>query len=361
MIKNGFSVMVVFLCCILVFSACGSSPNSAQNNAAAGRTAAGRVRPAWVDSVDTVYNKNLYVAAVGTGNDRPMAEKNAFAALVAIFGQSIQVDQTVSVTYQEAVKSGVTAGWSEDTAIQNTIATSSSMDALVGAEIKEAWLDSSNNTYYAAAVMEKGKSVMLYTDMIKANQEMIANLTNMNQTQKNSLEGFSRYQFAATVADINSSYENVLKVIGAAPPPGLRKGDEYRLEAANIAKTIPVAVSVRNDRSGRIQGALSKSLADLGLSGGGGNSRYRVEAELSITEVQLANQQNKFARYVVDASLLDTASGRTVLIPYNINGREGHLTVPEAENRALAAAERKITEEYKDIVSGYLSKFLRRK
>jgi hypothetical protein len=47
-----------------------------------------------------------------------------------------------------------------------------------------------------------------------------------------------------------------------------------------------------------------------------------------------------------------------VLLPFNINGREGHLNLPEAENRAVAAAEKKINEGYGTVLSDYLSTLL---
>lgn len=317
------------------------------------------VKPQWVDSVDSVYDKRQYVAAVGYAGNRAMAEKNALANLVAIFGQSVQMDQKITRTYQEAVKNGDTANWSDNTTLEDTIKTSASMDTLVGAEIREVWFDN-NSTYYAAAVMDKAKTAQLYNDLIKANQTMITNLTTMDQAEKNSLEGFSRYQFAAVVADMNISYGNLLRVIDAMPPAGLKKGDEYRLEAANITKAIPVGVVVRNDRAGRIQVAFAKALAGLGFRSGGTNSRYRVEADLSLQEAQYPNQQNIFIRYTLAANFVDTNGGE-VLAPYIINDREGHISLAEAENRVVTAAERKIGAEYANLLSDYLSRLLPKK
>ena len=381
-------------CCLLsVFSACGSSPSSANSGASAGDAMASaqaaldrmdgrapaqsgggssassapaarqevtvntsRTKPAWVDSVDSAYNRSQYVAAVGYASNRTMAERNALANLVAFFGQSIQADMTTTNTYREAVKNGVTTGWTDDMSMENTIQTSASMDTLVGAEIREVWYDS-NSTYYAAAVMEKTRTAQLYSDMIRANLNMIGNLVTMNQAEKNSLEGFSRYQFAAAVADINISYGNLLKLIGAAPPDGIKPGDDYRLEAQGIARAIPIGVTVRNDKSGRIQGAFAKALSELGFRSGGTNSRYVLDVGIVTSPVEFPNNQNKFTRIEVNADLTDTST-RSVLVPYNFNNREGHTSQSEADNRAYAAAERKIGEEYRDMLSEYLSQLL---
>ena len=177
----------------------GQSAPSAQQQGPVVNTS--RTKPAWVDSADSVYSRSLYIAAVGYASDRTMAEKNALASLVAFFGQSVKADQTIVNTYHEAVRNGVTAGWTDNIAMQNTIQTLASMDTVVGAEIKEVWYDS-KSTYYAVAVMEKAKTAEMYVEMIKANQNMIGNLIDMTPAQKNTIEGFTRYQFAGTVADI---------------------------------------------------------------------------------------------------------------------------------------------------------------
>jgi hypothetical protein len=334
--------------------------NPAAGNAAVPASGGGavvntsRTKPAWVDSVESVYGRAQYVAAVGNAADRTMAERNALANLTAIFGQSIYADQKITNTYQEAVKNGVTTGWTDNTAMQNTIRTTTSMDTLVGAEIKEVWFDS-RNTYYAVAVMEKAKTSQLYNEMISANQNVIDNLITMNQIQKNSLEGFSRYQFAAIVADINMTYGNVLQVIGSPLPQGLVKGDNYRIEAVNITKSIPVGIRVRNDKSGRVEGAFAKSLSDLGFRSGGNNSLYILDVNIVTSAVEFPNNTNKFTRIEVDARL--TEDGIT-LLPYNFADREGHATQSEADNRAYMLAERSIQAAYPKILGDYLSQLL---
>jgi len=243
--------------------------------------------------------------------------------------------------------------------MQNTINITASMDTLIGAEVKEVWFDS-RSTHYAVAVMEKARTAQIYNDLIKANQSIIANLIDMKDTEKNSLEGFSRYQFAAAVADINVAYGNVLRVIGSPVPAGLVKGDNYRLEAQNITKAIPVGIIVKNDKAGRIQGAFAKAFSDIGFRSGGNNSRYVLNVDITISPVDYPNNTNKFARIELGANLTDT-SVKSVLLPYNFNDREGHTTAAEAENRVYMAAERKINEEYKNILSDYLNQLLPKK
>jgi hypothetical protein len=144
------------------------------------------------------------------------------------------------------------------------------------------------------------------------------------------------------------------KGLGGIDPGALKQGDSYRLEAMNIARNIPIAVQVSGDRMDRIRGAFAAALTREGFRTGGANTRYVLKAALSFEEIHFPNQQNKFTRYVVDANLIDTA-GDVILLPFTLNGREGHLSLVEAENRAITTVERRIGESYGDVLSEYFS------
>jgi hypothetical protein len=322
-----------------------------------------RPQPLWVSSPDAVYNqysRNSYIAQVGNGSDRTTAEKDALARLSAYFRQNIQGEQVSSTRYQEALRNGVVDSYSEDTSLTNTIRTSLELDTLVGAEIADYWFDG-RSLHYAVALMEKAKASVIYAGMIKANRELIRALTAMTNGEKYSMDGYARYRLAADIAEVNSIYGNVLSLLGggetgAAPEP--EKGADLRLEAANITKNIPVEVRVENDRSNRIASAFSQALGRTGFRTGTRDSLYVLDVKISFDPVDLPNQQQyKFVRYVVDANLTDAASG-SILLPYNINGREGHLNISEAENRGAAAAEKKIGAEYENALKAYLDGLL---
>jgi hypothetical protein len=319
----------------------------------------GKNQPAWVNSVYSVYDRNQYVAASGGASSREMAEKNALSSLIAFFGQSIYADQTITNIYREVINSGKTEGYTDSTNLNNTIRTAASMDTLLGAEIREVWYDSKSE-YYAVAVMEKTKTAQLYSEMIRANQVLLKNLTNMSQAEKNSIEGYSRYQFAAVVADINISFGNLLKLIGATPPGELKMGDDYRLEAVDIAKAIPIGLKVQNDKAERIEGAFAKAVSDLKFRSGGVNSRYVLDVNIVTSPVDLPNQTNKYTRIELRANFMDSSSG-TVLFPFNFNDRQGHVTQSEADNRAYAAAEKKIKDDYAKIFNNYISQMIPKK
>jgi hypothetical protein len=315
-------------------------------------------RPLWVDSPDAVYSRSSYVAAVGSGNSREQAEKSALTALSSIYRMSLQADQTLTNSYQEMVKNGQTADWYEGVSLEESIRTSTAMD-LVGAAIREVWSDGS--LFYALAAMENAQTARLYTQMIVDNQRVIDTLTNIPAAGRNTMDGFARFQFAITLAEANKVFANVLSVIGAPVPAEMRSSEDYRLESNAIIRSIPVSVTVKEgDQENRIRSAFASVFTAAGFRTGGTNAPYRLEGRISFTEVQLPNQSNKFVRYVLEANFVDHATGE-VLFPYNVNGREGHLSLPEAENRAIRAAETKIRDDYAKILSSFLAQLIPKK
>jgi hypothetical protein len=211
--------------------------------------------------------------------------------------------------------------------------------------------------------MEREKTAQLYADLIRTNSRIITDLTTMSGEEKNSLNGYSRYQLAAAIADASRLYANVLTYVGNTTdinPGDMKKGDDYRLEAAGIVKNIPIGVTVSGDRGDRIKNAFTRALGSAGFRTGGANQRYKLAVTLTLTPTDLPDQRNKFVRFTVDANLTDTAEGNSVLFPFNVSGREGHVNIPEAENRALREAEKKIEETYPPALSEYLAELLPR-
>jgi hypothetical protein len=342
------------LCC---FSGCAGLAQKGDTRAAASKD-----EPVWVNDVDQGFSRLRYVAAVGYGADRTSAEKEAFASLISVFGQTVQADRQSVVSYSEAMQQEAVSSYIKNTEITNAIKTSAELDTLIGAEIRDYWYDG-RGTHYAVAVMEKSKASSLYSELVNANREIIRTLTAMNDEQKNSLDGYARYLLAAKVADGNRVFSNILSVVGssiggaALSSRELAEGESFRLEANSIAQRIPVDVRVDNDPANRVKGAFASAIGKKGFKSGGNESRYVLDTELNLTPVDLPGQQNKYVRYVLNANLLDRRTGN-VLLPYTISGREGHLTVSEAENRAVGAIEKEIALSWNTAFSEYLDSLL---
>ena len=364
MLKVKLNISILFFLCLLAaFVSCAGAPSSQS-----GTRQSGSSQPDWVNDPYRRYNRLTTLAAVGSGTSRQAAESNAMGNLVAGFGQSIIVDDRISTSYLEVVRSGV-GEWSETTSIESSIITSAGLETLVGAEIGDVWLDTRLDVFYAAAIMDKARAARIYTEMILSNIELINTLTNMTAAERNSLEGYARYMSAAAAADVNLSYVSVLNGLDAPAPRGVRPGNEYRIEAANtIAPNISVRVVMLSGNEftdgRRILDAFSRAVGDYGLRTSADAARYTLEINLSLTE-EPSGTQNVFVRYTVSARFIDTGTRQEIIPVYSINDREGHLDLQRAQNRAITAAERIINEgdhtrnpqimSYKDYLESHVS------
>jgi hypothetical protein len=293
------------------------------------------------------YPQNRYIAAVGAAANRANAEKQAFAALAAFFGQSVKSDIAVSAAYSQAVRNGIVSV-SEKTEVRETIVTAAALDNLIGAAIGGVWEDG-RGTVYALAYIEKERAVLIYTELIRINQRNIESLVSVNAAGKNTFDGYARYRLASLLAGMNAQYSSIVSLAGGSKAAlaslNLADAASLSLEADGIIKNIPVGFSVRNDRNSRVRDAFAKVLSGEGLRTQGSGSPYVLEIDIDMEEVKL-NSNFFSCRYTVSANLTDRAAG-VVLIPFNISGRANHsASYSEAQNRAFIEIEREISGKY---------------
>jgi hypothetical protein len=148
----------------------------------------------------------------------------------------------------------------------------------------------------------------------------------------------------------------------------LKNRDDYIYEAGQIAARIPVNVAVevqheseagdevKKDIGERIKSAFVGVLGNAGFITGGGDSRYVVKARINVVpaDMDLPGQPVQFSRFVLTADFIDVIAG-SVLFPFSVEGRNGHLSRSEADQQAIRRAEARIKEEYGAILQSYLS------
>jgi len=311
----------------------------------------GGTRPSWVTDPYTVYSRDRYIAAVGFAANRAEAEKRAFAALVAFFGQSIRTDLQVASFYSEAVTNGVISV-SENTHVRDIIAAAASLDKLVGAEIGFIWEDG-RGSVNALAYVEKQRTVVIYNELIRLNQKNVDELITMTTAEKNTFGGYARYKLASMIAKINSDYAGIVTLAGGAPI-NFTSSNTLTLESQNIIKSISVSVIVTGDMNNRVRDVFAGVLNGEGLRTQGRNNPYTLEVSVNMNETRFPNNDKIFCRFTVNANLVERATG-AVLLPFSVTEREGHASYEQAQARAYLTIERIIAERYPVVFREYLA------
>ncbi|MDR0706922.1 MAG: LPP20 family lipoprotein [Treponema sp.] len=305
-------------------------------------------KPIWVDSADPAYA--AYITRTGFGASPDQSDQRALSELVAYFRQSIQSETTLTSSYSEA-RAGNSVKTESGLRMEEAIRISSQLDALEGAVIAARWYDG-KSAYYSLATMDRAETIRIYTELVNANVNAIDNLLNMTKAEKESFDGYLRYQQAAALADKNQAYASVLSVAGDRNNirGDLKTGFEYRNEArSTVIPKIPIGVivnpvtpNVNAIRAGDIEAAFSSAITKNGFQGGTARSRYVLTVDVALEEISYPNNINKFSRISLNASLRDTQTGNR-LIAYGFSPlREGHTTLVEAENWCVRSAVAKI-------------------
>ncbi|MDR1837295.1 MAG: LPP20 family lipoprotein [Treponema sp.] len=317
------------------------------------QTTRGGTRPLWINNPYSAYPRDRFLAAVGTAANRADAEKRAFAALTAFFGQSIRTDSVVASTYSEAINNNIIS-FSENTYVREIIVTAASMDTLIGAEIGQVW-DDGRGTIYAIAYIELEKAAAVYTELILMNQRNIDNLLAMSTAQRNTFDGYARYKLASLIAGLNVKYAAIVSLIGGANASfNVTDAGSLLLEASNIIKNISVSLNVRGDRNNRVRDAFAGVLSGEGLRTQGNNAPYVLEVSIEMSETAYPGDDVVFCSYTISANLTERATG-SVLLPFNVSGRDGQTTYEAAQTRAFYSMERVITERYLVLFREYLA------
>ena len=334
----------------------GGSAAGISRNAAPVQATMGGARPGWISNPYATFPRDRYLSVVGTAANRDEAERRAFAALAAFFGQSIRTDLTVAAVYSEAVSNGIITV-SENTQVRDTIVTAASLDTLIGAEIGNVW-DDGRGTIYALAYIDRRRTIAVYTEIILMNQRNIDNLLAMSAAEKNTFDSYARYKLAALIAGMNEEYANIVVLLGNSSVPfNLSNASALSIEASNIIRNISVDFNVNGDSNNRVRDAFAKALSGEGLRTQGSNTPYVLEVNVNMNEVAYPGNNFKFCGYTVSANLIERGTG-SVLLPFSVSDREGHSTYEAAQTRAIAVMERAIAERYPVLFREYLAALL---
>jgi hypothetical protein len=308
--------------------------------------ASAQSKPEWVDNPSAVYPERLYVSAVGYGADRQAAERNAIGSLTAFFKQS--VSSSVSITDRETQVNGQSVFTSE---MSQSIEAGAALDNLIGAEVKSVWNDTKNRLWYAAAVMEKAKCRELYAaELDKALRDINALIDPAGGITFETIARCKKAQSLVGDADV---YALILALLDGPNRQGELSALLPKVNAAlSGARAIPVDVRVSGDVNGRVKAAFSGIFTAAGFKTGNRNSRYALEVTLSTSPAPKTAYFN--TRYTIDAALKDTQTGAD-LFTYNAANRESHPASQEdANNRVIIVVQRKISEEFPNILQEYL-------
>lgn len=306
--------------------------------------------PSWVKKPQTGANEALYLCGTGSGITLEDASNNAISAIAKYIRQNID-SQTITTDYSANLNGEFTS----KTTLDEIIKTQSVVDNLVGVKIKEYWQDK-NNRFYALGVLNKSEASIYYSKKIQEIDSVIVQL--INDSEEKSFEGYFAIKKACIKAKELLNYLDILYAVDKISYETYNCSfGSYELlekQAKDYANKIAIKVSIDGDENGRVKGSFVKVFNDQGfVITDKDDQRYQFNGNLNFETSILG--KNTFVRYLIDAVLMDKNTGK-IIVPFTMNGREGHLTELEAKNRCLRVLEKNIQTKFAQDFSDFIEK-----
>jgi len=323
--------------CFLLLSACAGAPKP----------------PDWVTGTKAAaYPDEQFLIGVGQADSRPEAEERAYAAVSRIFRAEVTSQSQDWESYLTLEKKGDVQ--TERKLVVDTMTKVSTDKLLENVKVAETWKDANTGLYSALAVMDRRVARLLLTSRIAELDEGIAHDVKESRAAADKLVKIRGLRRAIRTHIARDTYNGDLRVVsgGRGVPsqysvPGLTRELEKFLH-----ESLVLTVEVRGDQAQAVRQAIMEGLVREGLpvtarnsqlaSGEVGNADLLIRGEAHIWPIEVPDLKFRYVRWCADFVVLSQGDQRVVASVAR-SGREGHLTYPEASNRALKSLQQDVS------------------
>jgi len=296
------------------------------------------MRPEWVDGESQQYPSSQYLKGVGYGPNRQLAEDKARAEIAKTFFSKIE-SQTRS--YQEYLQTDSEGKSSiKETYSIDEITELSTQKVLSGVRISHVYKEAGPDpVFYALAVLDRDQSAKILMDKIRKLDQEIQELLNRAEKEEDLLTKIKYLKRSFQEFVLREAHDGELRIVSksgrgvSAPTPFTEI--KSRLESI-LFRDFLIGISITGNRAREIKEAFVQGLNQQGFSVSEELSRANVLVRGTVVFKILDRRSSewKYIQWRTHFDLVDKRGG-SVFGSYNKNGREGHLTHEQAENRAI--------------------------
>ena len=309
--------------------------------------------PDWVTGTRaTAYSDAQFLIGVGQADARPVAEERAYAAISRIFKAEVTGQSQDWESYLSLEKKGDVQ--TERKLVVDTMTKVSTDKLLENVKIAETWQDRKTGLYSALAVMDRGVARLLLTSRIGELDEAIAHDVNEARATTDKLMKIRGLRRAIRTLIARDTYNSDLRVVSG----GRGIPSEYSVPALTtelekfLKESLVLTVEVRGDQADAVRQAIMEGLVREGLpvtarrsqpaSAGIGNADLLIRGEARLWPMEVPDPKFRYVRWCADFVVLSQGD-QHVVGSVARSGREGHLTYPEASNRALKSLQQEVS------------------
>jgi hypothetical protein len=314
-------------------------------------------RPDWIDGESVQYPSSRYLTGVGYGPDRPSAENKARAEIAKIFYSKIDSRTRSYQDYIQTTSKGKAK--IEETLSIEEVTKVSSQKVLSGVRIAHVYYQTgAESLFYALAVLNREQSARVLRDKIEELDEGIeAALANADRAE-DMLTKVKYLKQSIQKHILREAYDAELRIVdragGGKSPPVSFTELKNKFESV-LLRDFLIGVSISGSRANEIQDALVQGLNQQGfaISEDLSRSNVLVRGTVTIKPLDRGTSEWKYAQWRAHFDMVDKR-GDSVFGSVNKSGREGHLNLSQAENRAIRKIQKVLITEIVEEMKRYI-------
>ncbi len=314
-------------------------------------------RPDWVDTKSKHYPPDRFLIAVGYGPDRPSAEDKARAEIAKIFHSDIHSSNRIYQEILETTTGGKTR--TRESINFEEITRVSTRRVLSGVRIAQVYRESEPNPqFYALAVIDRYRTEKILQHKIEELDRDIQKLYLETRGQQDKLGQVQNLQLCVRKHILRQAYDTELRIVssdGRGIPQAVSFMEIKNRLNAVLLRDFFIALSIRGIRADEIQRTLVEALNQKGFSISEEiqKTSVLVRGTIEIEPIEQGVTEWKFVRWKVYFDLVDRQGG-AVFGSVQKNGKAGHLTYAQAEERAILKMRTILAEEISEDLMKYI-------
>ena len=296
-------------------------------------------RPPWIDGTSRHYPSQKYLRGVGYDADRQTAEDKARSELAKIFYSQIESRNSTYQSYLQT-DTGGKLKTTQKIDIQD-ITRVSTRKVLSGVRIAEIYKQTRpQESFFALAVLDRMRSGRTLRTKILELDTAIQELLDDAQNQPDTLRRIKSLSMGLEKLILRDTYNTELRIVNPAGQgiASVVSITEVRGELIDLLlNEFQIGLAIEGDRVRQIRQIIVEALNREGFSVSEDkqNAAVVIRGRMEFNRFEPQDSDWKFVRWKVFFDMLDRQSG-VIFGSASKNGKEGHLSFPQAEERALA-------------------------
>lgn len=296
----------------------------------------------WIQNPYKNYDRNNFLAVVGEGKSKSLAEEDALRNIASFFSVSVKSEVKSQKNYQQK-RTNENSIYSEEIKLSNGTIIVVHQDGIIAVEYPESLYDKKNNIWYVLAIMDIKKACGIYIQQIEENQKLVNSL--IYNSKNETLYGFKDLRIALKVASENEKLNYRLQLLDSSKNLKITEPSFIKAKIKSLLERNPVYIEITND-DGTITSIFKNILEENFFIITENNAvPNKLKGDVCFQYTKSDDESVIFCEVIINTELA-IQNENNILYPLTLNAREGGKTEADAKVRAIKKLKSKIDEYF---------------